>query len=159
MVISKLFYGAVRESTPSTSPPKHISEGSYVWGHKTEGGVAQSPSQHASTPTRAAVQQLNIKSSQQFRETLRSMNFQFSSEELFDAVFEARKVTIMRTLLHDLDKTSTQRLISQLLEKELHEKHQKNEIAQDSNFLPVKSCFAILENCEEIRLNRAQVCD
>jgi hypothetical protein len=92
-----------------------------------------------------------------FRNSIKSIKFQFSTQELHNAIFEAKKITIMRSLLQEIDIDSTQRLILSLLQEELLKKQKNNEISPDSTYLTVAICYQILENLHELRLNRAQI--
>lgn len=92
------------------------------------------------------------------RTTAKSFKFVFNGQELFDAVFEARKTTIMRTLLRDnIDTSSTKQLILSGLQREAEHRRKRGELAGDSSFLPVPACFDVLDNLRQFRLTRAQI--
>lgn len=81
----------------------------------------------------------------------------FSTHDLFDAVFEARKASVMRGLLENVDSSTTQMTVIVAMEKELTRLKEAGLISPDSKYLPVQSCFSVLENAVELRLNRAQI--
>jgi Ca2+-binding EF-hand superfamily protein len=92
-----------------------------------------------------------------FRNSIKSLRFQFSSQELYNAIFEAKKITIMRSLLQEIDIDATQQAILSMLQEDLLQRQKNNEISPDSTYLPVSVCYSVLENIHELRLNRAQI--
>lgn len=92
------------------------------------------------------------------RHSAKSFKFAFSPQELFDAVFDARKTTIMRTLLRDnIDTSSTKQLILSGLQREVEHRRKRGELHGDLSFLPVPACFDVLDNLRQFRLTRAQI--
>lgn len=83
----------------------------------------------------------------------------FNTHELSEAVFEARKLSLMRGILEEVDSDSLQSLILQKLEAGLMEFTNNESGTEKSslNFLPVASCFKVLQEAKELRLNRAQI--
>ena len=92
------------------------------------------------------------------RHSAKSFKFSFNTQELFDAVFDSRKTTIMRTLLRDnIDTSSTKQLILSGLQREVEHRRKRGELQADSSFLPVQACFDVLDNVRQFRLTRAQI--
>eukprot|EP01038_Epipyxis_sp_PR26KG_P005066 gene5066-7070_t len=111
------------------------------------------------------------------RYNMRAQRTNFSTEELTVAVFEARRISIMRGLLENIDESSLRAKITKLLEDEfnkdqpmLSDEHSVSIDSIDStgskrvivgankgHFLPVKQCFHVLGKAHDLRLNHAQI--
>ena len=81
----------------------------------------------------------------------------FSQQELFDAVYQARKTTIMRGLLEEVDSTALHSTILDMLNEEAQRLKKDGSIPADSLYLPVEACFRVLESAHAFRLNRSQI--
>ncbi|KAJ1414634.1 hypothetical protein B484DRAFT_401699, partial [Ochromonadaceae sp. CCMP2298] len=81
----------------------------------------------------------------------------FNPQELYDAVYEARCITIMRGLLEEIDTSATQTVLLTALREEASVLKEAGVLSADSAYLPVKSCFKVLEDTHELRLNRSQI--
>lgn len=92
----------------------------------------------------------NSQSSKQYRS-------HFTTAELHEAVYEARRISVMRGLMEEIDSSSTRNNIAKALQEEAKMLKKKGDLAVDSPFLPVKSCFKVLEEMHDLRLNRSQI--
>ncbi|KAJ1388925.1 hypothetical protein B484DRAFT_928, partial [Ochromonadaceae sp. CCMP2298] len=83
----------------------------------------------------------------------------FKTYELYEAVCEARRITIMRGLLEEVDSSVTRTLLLEALRLEAARLKEQGLLVefQGQPYLPVTSCFAVLEETRELHLNRSQV--
>jgi len=89
--------------------------------------------------------------------SIKDMKFNFSTQELFEAVYEARKTSIMRSLLQQVDNSQLQKKVAKLLEGALETAKHAGEVSLDSTDLPVGRCFEALEKALYLHLNRSQI--
>jgi hypothetical protein len=81
----------------------------------------------------------------------------FTTHELHEAVYEARKISVMRGLMEEIDGSATRTTILKALHAEAKRLRKAGEMSEETTYLPVKSCFKVLESLHELRLNRSQI--
>jgi hypothetical protein len=101
----------------------------------------QKPAPHLTVHTQA---------SKQFRST-------FTAQELFDAIFDVRKVSVMRGLMEGIDTSVTHTTILRALMEEVTALKASGEMSQESFYIPIKNCFKVLGDLHDLRLNRSQI--
>lgn len=79
------------------------------------------------------------------------------ARELFDLIVEARKQSIMRNLLEDLNSDSLRSSILKMLESEAQRLKNEDKLDPESSFIPVKNCYKVLERATNLRLVRAEI--
>jgi hypothetical protein len=131
-------------SSLGTTPKANSGHGGHHHGqHSGVAKAAMSPSH------KVLISGLSI-SGKQFRS-------HFTTQELHDAVHEARKISVMRGLMEEIDSSSTRTAILKALQAEAKRLRKKGGSTEESNFLSVKACFKVLESLHDLRLNRSQI--
>lgn len=121
-LLGPVFASPEGDSSPGIT---HSNSGRHLHQSITNRAVSNSPRLDGTTPAGQAVLQahsphhrhksVDIDSSGHNDHDQRTVQ-QISGQDIFDAVFEARKTTIMRTILHPIDHNTLQRRIFQSLE-------------------------------------------
>ena len=96
------------------------------------------------------VAQFSSRSSKAFRS-------HFTTQELYEAVYDCRKMSVMRGLMEEIDSSNTRTAIAKALREEAARLRHKGTLSDDNTYLPVKSCFKVLESLHDLRLNRSQI--
>lgn len=143
ILIARLINGnPTNNSTNSNTPSRKHSRG-----HATEN----------TTPVAAAAAHHHTTKQQQSNNNNKSYRSHFTAQELFAAVYETRKLTIMRGLMEELDSTATLKMLLNMLHAEATRLRAEGRLHIDSTYLPVKSCFTVLESAQGLRLTRPQI--
>lgn len=83
--------------------------------------------------------------------------YSLSTHDLKDVIVTARKTSIMRALLEEVDHESVQSLLLHSLEKVALELKAEGAIPAHSDYLPVSVCYSSLEKAPSLHLNKAQM--
>jgi Ca2+-binding EF-hand superfamily protein len=153
MIISKLFMGIARTSSARGGLNQRVGSPS-----SPASSSALATSKNSPEANHLSSKNSPVNPEKRGVSRAKSINWTFTGQELFDAVFEARKTTIMRTLLRDdVDTTSAKQLILSALTKELERRRKRGEIPSEVSFLPLQACCDVLDNLRQFRLTRAQI--
>jgi len=80
-----------------------------------------------------------------------------TAQEITDAVFECRKQSIMRGILNNISDSAAATLLLKSLEHAKYTLVLEGKMQSSSIYLPVKTCFEILQESAPLRLTRGQI--